>query len=166
MTHRQLDRRALLSVGAIGVAASALGLRAGFAYEDHGTPEASPGASPMASLGASPMASPSAAGDHVVEMTDKLQGLQFDPDHLTIRVGDTVTWRNVSATSHTSTCDPEKANNPEEHVQLPEGAETWDSGLLNTDEEFSHTFEVAGEYTYFCIPHEANGMVANLTVEE
>ncbi len=163
MVHRQLDRRTLLSVGAIGVAASALGLRASFAEyhesEDHaGTPQASPGASPMAS--------PAAAGDHVVEMTDKVQGLQFDPDHLTIRVGDTVTWRNVSDTSHTSTCDPEKATNPEEHVQLPEGAETWDSGLLNRDEEFSHTFEVAGEYTYFCIPHEGAGMVANLTVEE
>jgi plastocyanin len=112
-------------------------------------------------------ATPVAGGQtHIVEMTDKLQGLQFDPDHLTIRVGDTVTWRNVSATSHTSTCDPEKANNPEEHVQLPEGAETWDSGLLNTDEEFSHTFEVPGEYTYFCIPHEAADMVASLTVEE
>jgi plastocyanin len=92
--------------------------------------------------------------------------LQFNPDHLTIRVGDTVTWRNVSATSHTSTCDPEKATNPEEHVQLPEGAETWDSGLLGRGEEFQHTFEVPGEYTYFCIPHEAAGMVAGLTVEE
>ena len=158
MVHRQLDRRTLLSVGALGVAASALGLRASFA-EDHGTPEASPGASPMAS----PMASPAAAGDHVVEMTDQLR---FDPDHLTIRVGDTVTWVTVGVMPHTSTCDPEKANNPEEHVQLPEGAETWDSGLLGRGEEFQHTFEVAGAYTYFCIPHEANGMVASLTVEE
>ena len=158
MTHTQLDRRALLSLGAIGVAASALGLRASFAREgeDHeGTPQASPDASPMAS--------PSVAGNHVVEMTGQFT---FVPDDLTVNVGDTVTWRNVSVVPHTSTCDPEQANNPEEHVQLPEGAETWDSGLLGRDEEFSHTFEVPGGYTYFCIPHEANGMVASLTVEE
>jgi plastocyanin len=109
-------------------------------------------------------ATPVAGGQtHFVEMTDELQ---FDPDRLTIRVGDTVTWRTVSVLPHTSTCDPEKATNPEEHVQLPEGAETWDSGLLGQGEEFSYTFEVPGEYTYFCIPHEANGMVASLTVEE
>ena len=155
MVHRQFDRRALLSVGAIGVAASALGLRASVAEDHEGTPQASPGASPMAS--------PSAAGNHVVEMTDELQ---FDPDHLTIRVGDTVTWVTVGAMPHTSTCDPEKATNPEEHVRLPEGADPWDSGIVPQGEEFSHTFEVPGEYTYFCIPHEAAGMVARLTVEE
>ena len=92
--------------------------------------------------------------------------LHFDPHHLTIRVGDTVTWVTVGAIPHTSTCDPEKATNPEEHVQLPEGAATWDSGTVNQGEEFRHTFEVPGEYTYFCIPHEAAGMVASLTVEE
>ena len=109
-------------------------------------------------------ATPVAGGQtHIVEMNDELQ---FDPDHLTIRVGDTVTWRTVGAVPHTSTCDPEQASNPEEHVQLPEGAETWDSGIVNQDEEFHHTFEVPGEYTYFCIPHEGAGMVASLTVEE
>lgn len=37
---------------------------------------------------------------------------------------------------------------------------------LGEGDEFEWTFEVPGEYTYFCIPHEAAGMVANLTVEE
>lgn len=107
-----------------------------------------------------------AAGEaqtHVVEMTDKLI---FDPEELTLNVGDTVTWRTTGAVPHTSTCDPSLAANPEESVSLPEEAETWDSGLVNQGEEFSHTFEVPGEYTYFCIPHEAAGMVGYLTVEE
>ncbi len=42
MTQKQFDRRTVLSVGAIGIAASALGLRAGFAEDHDGTPQATP----------------------------------------------------------------------------------------------------------------------------
>jgi len=166
---RHFSRRTFLGTGlVVGTAGTALALRAVLAHEraDHGatpaagTPGATPGATPAA---ATPGATPAAAATHLVEMTDELK---FVPTELTINVGDTVTWRTVGAAPHTSTCDPDKANDPEEHVQLPEGAETWDSGFVNTDEEFSHTFEVPGGYTYFCIPHEAVGMVASLTVLE
>lgn len=92
--------------------------------------------------------------------------LHFDPHELAIKVGDVVTWTTVGAIPHTSTADPEKANNPEEHVELPEGAEPWDSGIVNQGESWSRTFDVPGEYVYFCIPHEAAGMVASLTVTE
>lgn len=101
--------------------------------------------------------------EHIVEMNDQLR---FDPDHLTIKVGDTVTWTTVGAIPHTATADPGKAQNPEEHVQLPEEADTWDSGNVAQGEEWSYTFEVPGDYTYFCIPHEAQGMIGTLTVEE
>ena len=103
------------------------------------------------------------AQTHVVEMNDELR---FDPDRLTINVGDTVTWRTVGVMPHTATCDPSKADNPDEHVQLPEGAEPWDSGTVSEGEEFSHAFEVAGEYTYFCIPHEAASMVGHVIVQD
>ncbi len=164
----QFDRRTFLGAGlVVSTAGAALGLRAVLAHEgeDHGsTPTAAtPGATPSATPGATPAATPSAGATHLVEMNDQLR---FDPEQLTIRVGDTVTWRTVGAIPHTSTADPDKANNPEEHVQLPEGAETWDSGIVSTDEEYSRTFDVPGEYTYFCIPHEAAGMIGYLTVEE
>jgi plastocyanin len=100
---------------------------------------------------------------HVVEMT--LQ-LQFVPEQLTVNVGDTVTWRTVGPIPHTSTCDPSLAANPAQSVALPEGAEPWNSDLVGDGKEFSHTFEVPGEYRYFCIPHEAAGMIASLTVQE
>lgn len=103
------------------------------------------------------------AQTHVVEMT--LQ-LQFVPEQLTVNVGDTVTWRTVGPIPHTSTCDPSLAANPEQSVALPEGAEPWNSGDVGDGEEFSHTFEVPGEYRYFCIPHEAAGMIGTLTVQE
>lgn len=101
-----------------------------------------------------------AAGGILVEMNDQLK---FVPDQLTCNVGEPVTWRVVGAIPHTSTCDPAKAQRPE-NAKLPEGAATWDSGMLNQGQEFSHTFDVAGDYTYFCIPHELMGMVATITV--
>lgn len=123
------------------------------------TVEPMPGAqgSPAATPGATP-----AAARHVVEMNDDLR---FVPERLTLRAGDTVIWRTVGAVPHTSTCDPDKAENPEEHVQLPEGAEPWDSGTIGEGDEYERTFDVPGEYTYFCIPHEGSGMIGYLTVE-
>ena len=124
------------------------------------TTEPPPAASPPPEEAATPP--PAAGGEHVVEMNDQLR---FDPDRLTIKVGETVTWTTVGAFPHTSTADPDKAGDPD-HVRLPEGAERWDSGLVNQGQSFSRTFDVPGEYAYFCIPHEAAGMLATLTVTE
>lgn len=109
-----------------------------------------------------PAAPPDESGRHLVEMNDQLQ---YDPSQLTLRAGETVPWRTVGVTPHTSTGDPTEAQNPEEHVHLPPGAQPWNSGIVNQDEEFEQTFDVPGEYTYFCIPHEAAGMIGYLTVE-
>lgn len=124
----------------------------------------------MVSLGALPMLQACgngsvhepADGDAVIEMNDQMQ---FVPANLTIRAGQTVTWRNAGAMIHTSTCDPTIAQRPE-HAVLPDGAEPWDSGLVRTGESWSHAFDIAGEYAYFCTPHEAGGMIGLLTVEE
>lgn len=98
--------------------------------------------------------------DAEVEMNDQLG---FDPDVVTIEAGQSVTWRNAGTMVHTATNDIEQAQNPE-HAVLPEGAVGWDSGLIRAGESWSHTFEVAGEYTYFCIPHEAAGMIGKVVV--
>jgi len=104
----------------------------------------------------------SANGDAVIEMNDDLQ---FVPDHLTIRAGQTVTWRTVGAMVHSATSDPTLAQDAT-HGKAPTGAAPWDSGLIRQGESWGYTFDVAGEYLYFCIPHEAGGMLASLTVEE
>ena len=49
-----------------------------------------------------------------------------------------------------------------------------DADWPGEDEEFgysnghthSHTFEVAGDYEYFCEPHQSNGMEGSFTVSE
>ena len=145
--QRSLSRRRFLTrAGQAALGVAALPILAACAPSDGGA-----GASPTGG-----------AGGAVVEMTDDLR---FEPEELTVKVGDTVTWRNTGSIVHTSTDDPSKAQDPANAV-LPEGAEPWDSGNIAEGEEWSHTFETPGEYSYFCIPHELAGMVARLTVTD
>lgn len=127
-----------------------------------GSPEASTPVACASPVDGSPEASPVAAP--VVAMT-KL--LTFEPAELRISVGETVTWQNESAIPHTTTADPEanpvNVSHPE-YVQLPDGAEPWDSDLLQPGESFEHTFTVAGEYHYLCIPHVLGGMRGTVIV--
>jgi len=89
--------------------------------------------------------------DVTIGMTNQLT---FTPDTVTIKKGDTVLWKNSSLLVHSVTADHDKKTESDS-VKLPEGAEPFDSGLMDPEEEFMHTFTVRGSYTYFCIPHEA-----------
>jgi plastocyanin len=101
-----------------------------------------------------------ASQQFAVTMTD---ANQFMPANLTVPRGSTVVWTNTGQVAHTVTDDPAKAVNKANAV-LPSGAQPWDSGLINGGQTFSHTFDVAGQYTYFCIPHETLGMIGRITV--
>ncbi len=102
-------------------------------------------------------------GEHavVIRMTDDLR---FDPENPAITVGDTVVWIIEGALPHTSTDKPGTAG-VDEHTILPEGAEPWDSGLLDPGETYRTVLTVTGDYTYVCLLHEAAGMVGRLTVQ-
>lgn len=91
--------------------------------------------------------------------------LKFEPSGLTVPKGTTVTWRDTSAVGHTVTDDPAKAANKAD-AAFPSGAELWDSGNITAGGTFQHTFDTPGTYTYFCVPHEAAGMVATITVTD
>jgi len=97
-----------------------------------------------------------------VTMTD---ALRFQPNSVTIRAGETVQWRNDSELVHTVTADPQRVADSE-NVALPAGAETFHSGNVAPGQSFRHTFKVPGRYRYFCVPHEAAGMVAEIVVKE
>jgi plastocyanin len=101
------------------------------------------------------------AGAPVVDMTD---GLKFDPQEITVSVGDGVEWRNVGNIAHTVTTDPSKVADPG-GVSVPDGVEPWDSGLLAGGETFMRTFKRPGTYEYVCIPHEGARMVGTVIVE-
>lgn len=97
----------------------------------------------------------------VVGMTNTLK---FTPDTVRVDVGETVRWENTSIVVHTVTADPEEAT-LDESVRLPEGASPFDSGNMDPEATFEHTFEVPGTYRYFCIPHEATKMFGTVIVK-
>jgi plastocyanin len=101
------------------------------------------------------------AGAPVVDMTD---GLKFEPQQITVSVGDRVEWRNVGNIAHTVTTDPSKVADPD-GVSVPDGVEPWDSGLLGAGETVTRTFKRPGTYEYVCIPHEGARMVGTVIVE-
>lgn len=109
-----------------------------------------------------PVAAQSTAGPAaVVDMTNTLE---FAPDTVRVEGGETVRWKNGSVIVHTVTADPEKATE-DGSVQLPDGAESFDSGTLDPEATFEHTFPVPGTYRYFCIPHEGTNMYGTVIVE-
>jgi plastocyanin len=95
-----------------------------------------------------------------VKMSDNSK---YAPDKLTVAKGAKVTWDNSGAMVHTVTCDPSKAIKNGD-VVLPSGAQPFDSGNIEAGKTWSYTFTVAGDYTYFCIPHESDGMIGHVTV--
>lgn len=97
----------------------------------------------------------------VVEMTDTMK---FIPDTVTIEAGQTVQWNNTSLLAHSVTGDPSQST-IEGSVQLPEGAEPFDSGMLDPEQTFTHSFNTPGTYQYFCIPHEGAKMFGWIIVE-
>lgn len=108
-----------------------------------------------------------------VEMTDDLQ---FDPNEITISVGDTIVWENTGQVAHSVTAYedeiPDDADyfasggyDSEQAARDGYSADDPESGAIPGGETFEHTFETAGTYEYFCIPHESN-MVGTVQVEE
>ena len=94
----------------------------------------------------------------------------FEPESISVSVGETVTWANDSADAHTVTA---------EEQSLPDGAEYFASGgaasedaaaddiaagLMTEGEAFSVTFEEPGTYRYYCIPHRSEGMTGTVIV--
>ena len=72
----------------------------------------------------------------------------FNPDPLTVNVGDTVRWTNLDAAPHWTMSD----------------TMVWSSGTLTTGQQFSFTFTLAGTYPYHCHIHPS--MTAAIIVQE
>ena len=83
----------------------------------------------------------------------------FDPNPVTIAMGGTVTWENVDNAAHTVT-----SGSP---ADGPDGV--FDSSLIMAPmsgvvKTFSHTFDDAGTYDYFCMVHP--WMAGSVIVED
>lgn len=110
-------------------------------------------------------------GSYDVGMTTR----KFDPVKVEVTPGTTVRWKNTSTHAHTVTAYDDR---------LPDGVAFWSTaevgsqaaaedgwlngteGALYQEETYERTFETAGTHNYFCIPHEASGMVGSVVVSE
>ena len=98
----------------------------------------------------------------VVDMTGSL--LVFQPATIEVRAGQTVVWKNSSREVHTVTADPGEATDAQD-VELPKGAQRFDSGFLNPTQTYEHTFKTPGTYRYVCTLHEVQRMVGQVIVK-
>jgi len=86
---------------------------------------------------------------HASNAAVNIQNFSFQPQNVTVSVGDTVTWTMEDAnTQHTVTSD----DNPP----------SFNSPTLNTGQTFSHTFNQAGTFSYHCNIHQS--MTGKVTV--
>lgn len=83
--------------------------------------------------------------------TVRLSGTSFSPSRLTVKVGSTVVWVNTNSTFHTVT--------PDGHTQWAR-AETSGAGEVTRA-----TLNAAGEFDYFCEPHQSQGMTGEIVVQ-
>jgi plastocyanin len=68
-----------------------------------------------------------------------IDNFTFDPPEVTIPVGGQVTWLNRDDVPHTATSTARP--------------KAFDSGSLDTDQKYTHTFDKAGVFEYFCAVH-------------
>jgi len=78
----------------------------------------------------------------------------FVPSTVTIEAGETVTWDNTDTAAHTATGGTA--------TDGPSGV--FDSSLIMAGGSYSHTFDTAGTYVYFCMVHP--WMEGTVIVEE
>jgi plastocyanin len=105
-------------------------------------PSAAASSSVQASASADAMASHDMGGMGGDEVMVSMENFVFVEDRIEVSVGTTVTWTNADSTRHTVTS----------------GADDTADGVFDSDDieaggTFSHTFEEAGEFAYFCDIH-------------
>lgn len=96
-----------------------------------------------------PLPAVAAAANHQVEVGkggDQFIDDQSNTSTTTVNVGDTVTWvwNNGFHSTTSGQCNPNCSPN-----------NLWDSGVGSAPKSFSHTFNTAGTFPYYCVVHLA-----------
>ncbi len=78
----------------------------------------------------------------------------YDPQDVTINVGDTIRWTNVQGAHNVNGTQGTFPDNPE----------SFGNNVAGPGWEFIHVFTTPGEYDYQCDPHVNFGMVGTVTV--
>jgi len=104
-----------------------------------------------------------------------VEAVAFAPEEVTVAAGETVAFVHRGGEAHNVLAYAD---------QIPEGAPEWNSagadseaaavdawdsqrrGGVVSGQAYLRTFETVGEHGYYCVPHEAAGMVGTVIVEE
>ncbi len=164
MTQDTTRRRYLVALASTGIGLGLAGCSSGGATTDSPTETPSPTEESSSDEGSGE----SWEQTSTVDMNDELA---FAPKRIEVEAGTTVTWENVGSIGHSVTAYEE---------EIPDGAEYFASGDFDSQQAavdaypdegnvteggtYEHTFETTGEYEYYCIPHEMNGMVGYVKV--
>lgn len=100
---------------------------------------------------------PTAAPDYMVTVSPEENYTSFDPDSLEIAQGETVRWEWAQGGHNIRPGDiPEDSD----WTGTPGGpTKTYGEGYT-----YQHTFQVSGEFNYYCAPHRQQGMQGTITV--
>jgi plastocyanin len=85
-------------------------------------------------------------GDNQVAIVGIKHAKSFSPNPIEIKVGDTVTWTNDHREAHTVTSK----------------SSAFDSGDIQPGQSYSHSFDKAGSFQYYCVIHPS--MVGTVNV--
>src|SRR5499433_2217270 len=122
-----------------------------------------PAAAPASSRSRTNAAFASAAAAATVDVTVGPAGvLSFDPAVVTINVGDTVRWTFGSSGHNVISGSSCAANNT---FCSPSDSNCALAGTSGTGSVYSHTFNTAGNFPYFCSPHCFSGMTGEVIVQ-
>jgi plastocyanin len=92
-----------------------------------------------------------------------LSSLMFNPSTTTVKVGETVTWRNDEPITHTVTSGRFMGIDKTTGLRSSQKADgMFNAKLDGKGKTFSFTFTKPGTYTYYCDIHQ--GMNATITV--
>jgi plastocyanin len=174
------DRRSLLRYGALATGTALAGCTSGFDDDDDDTDgtdattddapatttetetttdDAPPGGDVLggpddlrssAAVGALTLGGEQGAGQYV-----------FSPAVVWLEQDATVSW-TVASGSHAITAYHPDNDQPQ---RVPDDAEAFDSGILESGGTFEHTFGEPGVYNYYCTPHRGLGMVGFVVVD-
>jgi plastocyanin len=80
-----------------------------------------------------------------------ITGDTFDPNYITINVGDSVTWVNNGGGVHSTVANPGQAD-------------SWNSGGIADGNNYTYVFNTIGRFAYFCDIHPA--MTGTVVVQQ
>ena len=89
-------------------------------------------------------------GDHYIKVENNF----YDPADITIEIGETVVWTNISGFHNVNGTTATYPGNPE----------SFGNGAPSLNWSYAHTFTIPGVYDYQCDPHVGFGMVGKVTV--